>query len=47
MAYMTLDGLRVVGSLEPDPDLVQTMQEREKTPGTPVTWEKVRQNLGL
>lgn len=47
MAYVTEDGLRVEGSLEPDPELVQTMQERESSPAEPVKWEHLRDHLGL
>jgi hypothetical protein len=47
MTYMTEDGLRVVGSLEPDPELVKTMQERENSQEPPVKWEQLRLNLGL
>lgn len=47
MTYTTEDGLRVVGSLEPDPELVETMQARESSPQEPLPWETVRQHLGL
>jgi hypothetical protein len=47
MTYTMENGLLVEGSLEPDPELVKTMRERESSPAEPVKWEHLRQNLGL
>jgi hypothetical protein len=47
MSYTTEDGLRVEGSLDPDPELERIVRERENSQEEPVRWEELREHLGL